>query len=53
MVMERLRRALEKLQPRYLPRSPMGEAIGYALNQWLALERFLEHGQVEIDNNLV
>lgn len=53
MVMERLHRALEKLQPRYLPRSPMGEAIRYSLNQWLALERFLEHGQVEIDNNLV
>src|ERR1019366_4923538 len=25
----------------------------YALNQWPALERFLEHGEVEIDNNLV
>lgn len=53
MVMERLRRALEKLAPRYLPKSPMGQAIGYALNQWPMLERFLEHGEVEIDNNLV
>ena len=25
----------------------------YSLNQWPALERFLEHGEVEIDNNLV
>ena len=53
MVMARLRRALDKLQPRYLPQSPMGQAIRYALNQWPALERFLEHGEVEIDNNLV
>lgn len=53
MVMNRLHRALEKLQSRYLPKSPMGEAIGYALNQWPALERFLEHGEVEADNNLV
>jgi len=53
MVMERLRRALEKLKPRYLPQSPMGQAIGYASNQWPALERFLAHGEVEIDNNLV
>ncbi len=53
MVMERLRRALDKLQPRYLPKSPMGQVIGYALNQWPLLERFLEHGEVEIDNNLV
>jgi transposase len=53
MVVERLRRALNKLQTRYLPQSLMGQAIGYALNQWPALERFLEHGEVEIDNNLV
>jgi transposase len=53
MVMERLHRALNKLQPRYLPQSPMGQGIGYALNQWASLERFLEHGEVEIDNNLV
>lgn len=53
MVMERLRRALEKLKPRYLPQSPLGQAIGYALNQWPMLEGFLDHGEVEIDNNLV
>jgi hypothetical protein len=53
MVMERLHRALAKLQPRYLPQSLLGQAIGYALNQWPALARFLEHGEVEIDNNLV
>jgi transposase len=51
MVVTRLKRALEKLQPRYLPKSPLGQAISYALNQWPALERFLEHGEVEPDNN--
>jgi transposase/flagellar biosynthesis chaperone FliJ len=53
MVIERIHRALKKLQPRYLPQSLMGQALGYALNQWPALERFLDHGEVEIDNNLV
>jgi len=53
LVVERLHRALNKLQPRYLPQSPMGQAISYALNQWPTLERFLNHGEVEIDNNLV
>jgi transposase len=53
MVIERLDRALKKLQPRYLPQSLMGEAISYARNQWPMLERFLNHGEVEIDNNLV
>jgi transposase len=53
MVIERLHRALNKLQTRYLPQSPMGQALGYALNQWPLLERFLDHGEVEIDNNRV
>jgi transposase/regulator of replication initiation timing len=53
MVVERLQRALIKLQSRYLPQSPMGQAISYALNQWPAMVRFLEHGEVELDNNLV
>jgi len=53
MVIQRIGRALNKLQPRYLPQSPMGKAISYAVNQWVNLERFLEHGEVEIDNNKV
>src|ERR1017187_5285919 len=53
MVVERFHCALNRLQSRYLPQSPMGQAISYALNQWATLQRFLEHGEVEIDNNLV
>lgn len=34
-----------------LPRSPIGGAIGYALNQWGALCRFLEDGRLRLDNN--
>ena len=40
MVVRRLHRALNRLQSRYLPQSPMGQAISYALNQWPTLERF-------------
>jgi hypothetical protein len=29
----------------------MGQAISYALNQWATLQRFMDHGEVEIDNN--
>jgi transposase len=53
MIVKRLERALLKLRPRYLPQSPMGQALTYAINQWANLERFLEHGEVEIDNNKV
>ncbi|MCY2924497.1 MAG: IS66 family transposase [Planctomycetota bacterium] len=34
-----------------LPKSPMGEAITYALNQWAALCVYLLDGQLRIDNN--
>jgi transposase len=53
IVVERFHCALLRLRSRYLPQSPMGQAISYALNQWPMLERFLDHGEVEIDNNLV
>jgi transposase len=35
-----------------LPKSPMGEAIGYALNNWAALVRYTEAGFLAIDNNV-
>lgn len=34
-----------------LPKSPIGDAIGYALNQWTALTRYLDDGDLDIDNN--
>ncbi len=33
-----------------LPRSPMAQAIQYTLNQWDALNRYVEHGWLDIDN---
>jgi transposase len=37
-----------------LPRkSPLAEAIGYPLNHWEGLTRFLDDGRIEIDSNTV
>jgi transposase len=36
-----------------LPKSVMGKAIGYSLNQWPKLQNYLLDGRLEIDNNLV
>ena len=36
-----------------LPRSKLGEAVGYALAQWPTLMRYVDLGQAEIDNNSV
>ena len=41
---------LLELQPEVLPKSPSGGAVRYALNPWEALARFLEDGELEIDN---
>jgi len=35
------------------PKSALGEAIGYSLGQWDKLVRYIEHGQLQIDNNRV
>ena len=49
-VMEKLRGYLEKIRGELLPKSPGARAVRYALNQWDALTRFLEDGDLEIDN---
>ena len=51
----RLKRFLDKLATRraILPKSLLGKAIAYTLNQWPHLQTYLTDGSVEIDNNLV
>jgi transposase len=36
---------------RALPTSTLGEAIGYAINQWEGLKAFVHHPEAELDNN--
>lgn len=36
---------------RVLPKSPLGKAITYTLNNWIALTRYLGNGILDIDNN--
>ncbi|MCP4204514.1 MAG: IS66 family transposase [bacterium] len=36
-----------------LPESPLGKAIRYALTEWPYLERYIEFGEAEIDNNSI
>jgi len=49
--MEAFHACLEAEQPKHLPKGPMGEAIGYALNQWHTLIPFLEDPRLPPDNN--
>jgi transposase len=43
---------LDKQVDKVLPKSPLGQAMGYALNHWTALCRFTEDAELSIDNNL-
>jgi len=43
---------LEGVQQRVLPKSPLGQALGYVLPRWEGLARYCEDGRLAIDNNL-
>jgi len=47
-----IKTVLEEYKDQVLPKSPMGKAIGYALNQWEALMRYTDDPQLAIDNNI-
>jgi transposase len=51
-ILDRFREWLEAQRPEVLPKSPMAEALGYALNNWTALVRYTEAGFLTIDNNV-
>lgn len=50
-ILKRIDGYLKQVAPRVLPKSPLGQAITYAQNQWVALNRYVEHGALKIDNN--
>jgi transposase len=51
LILDDIRAYLEREQPQVLPKSPEGEAIAYTLSNWKALTRYLEDGDLAIDNN--
>jgi hypothetical protein len=51
-ILGQFRTWLEEQRSEVLPKSPMAEAIGYALNNWAALVRYTDAGFLAIDNNV-
>lgn len=47
-----LKKWLDEQRGSALPKTPLGVALGYALNNWAALGRYVEAGWLAIDNNL-
>lgn len=50
-ILGRIHEYLKKITVTALPKSPLADAIGYALRQWDALCRYVDDGGLEIDNN--
>ena len=44
---------LTEQQKTVLPKSPEGKAVGYTLGIWDKLNKYLEQGYLQIDNNLI
>jgi transposase len=51
-ILDRFKTWLDEQRTQVLPKSPMAQAIGYALNNWTALIRYTEAGFLSIDNNV-
>jgi transposase len=50
-ILDKLHGYLLEIQAEVLPKSPEGRAVRYTLNNWTALNRYCEDGDLEIDNN--
>jgi len=50
-VLENFHKWLVSVQPYIAPKSAIGKAVNYALNQWKYIERYLLDGCIEISNN--
>jgi len=50
-LMEELYEWLKESNLKVLPQSSLGKAVQYCLNHWQGLERYLEDGRLEFDNN--
>lgn len=52
-ILDTIKSWLDENCKQVLPKSVIGQAIGYMLNLWSRLERYVTDGRLEIDNNLM
>jgi len=52
-IIEELKKWIDDQSIKVLPKSPMGKAIRYCINQWPKLMQCFEDGRLELDNNLI
>ncbi len=52
-ILGKLQDYLLEIEAEVLPKSPQGRAVRYTLKNWMALTRYCEDGDLQIDNNAV
>jgi transposase len=52
-LLEAFKAWLDELAPKVLPKSLLGEAIGYCRRQWQYLSRYVADGSYPVDNNII
>lgn len=52
-ILAQIKRWIEAEQYNVLPKSPIGKAMAYYINQYPKLEAIFEDGRIELDNNLI
>jgi transposase len=50
-VLERFHQWAKATHPKVAPKTPLGKALAYLLEHWQGLNRFLDDGRLEVDNN--
>jgi transposase len=50
-ILAEIKTTIDEYKNQVLPKSPMGKALTYSLNQWEALIRYVENPILDIDNN--
>ena len=51
-ILSEIKTLLDKYKKEVLPKTPVGKAVTYSLNQWDALVRYTDNPILEIDNNV-
>jgi transposase len=51
-ILDRIEKYLDELSGRVLPKSALGQAMTYAMNQRAALRQYVNDGRLTIDNNI-
>jgi transposase len=51
-ILDKFKKWLDETAQTLLPKSYLGQAVSYTLNNWQTLIRYVEHGELGIDNNV-